>query len=197
MTATADKAPAALDLRWRAWLITEQLLAPGLDPAVSVAMLTWAFLDPVAYAKLRLVMAEHEATNTTVAEPDIPGAERFCGWCGATRNLVDDAVDPRTGERLGDSVWMCSDVNGCIDRRNARYPDDLDLIQAAKDKLNAAMAAAAPAVLALAAVRAAQDQHLALTAPRPAPSRTARQAAKWGHTLTSPAHRTHLLSRAR
>jgi hypothetical protein len=208
---TADsRARARLDLRWQAHLVAEQLLQPALDPAVSCAMLSRAYLDPLCYAHIMLTIARQQATNTTEAEPDRQGAATWCGWCGSTKDLVDDSLDPATGERLDAPVWCCADVDGCVDRRKLRYPDNLDLIQAAQDKLDLAMAAAAPAVLALSAVRGAlaaqagQDQHLALSAPRfPAPPRpgpltgTAYQAAKWAHCISNPAHRSHLLSRAR
>lgn len=120
---------------------------------------------------------------------------------------------PITGfsrERIADPAWFCADTGSCLARRKERYPDNLDLIKAAQDRLNLAMAAAAPAVLALSSVQAAlhqaasQDQALALSAPRlpaqhrPAPlSGAAYQAAKWRHTLANPAHRAHLLSTAR
>jgi hypothetical protein len=207
--ASPAKARAALDLRWQAHLVAEQLLCPDLSPAVSVDMLAKAFLDPVAYARLQLTMAEWEAQNNTPAEPDTPGAAAFCGWCGSTVDLVDDSLMPGTGERLDAPVWMCADTDACVDRRKARYPDRLDLIQAAQDRLDLAMAQAAPTVLALSAVQAAlhhaasQDQAIALSAPRsgsssrPAPlTGAAYQAARWSHTLTSPAHRAHLLSAA-
>jgi hypothetical protein len=195
---TPGQAKAALDLRWQAQCIIDQLLHPALDAGVSMTMLSKAFLDPIRFASLMLTVAENNAVNNTPAEPDVPGATAYCGWCGSTQDLIDDSVVPQTGERLDDPVWACSDTGSCVDRRKLRYPDDLALVEAAQDKLDLAMAAAAPAVLALAAVRGAQDQ-VALTGPRlgaqprPAPP----QAARWSHTLCSPAHRTHLLSRSR
>jgi hypothetical protein len=210
MTADSAMARAALDLRWQAHLVAEQLLAPGLDAGCSLRMLERAYLDPLHLANIMLTMAQHQATNTTPAEPDVPGAAAFCGWCGATADLVDDSVDPATGERLDDPVWCCTDVDGCVDRRRERYPDDHVLIQAAQDRLNLATAAAAPALVALSSIQAAchqaaaQDQALALTAPRsgsgshPAPpARAAAQASRWQHTLANPAHHQHLISRSR
>jgi len=120
--ASPAKARARHDLRWAARLVAEELTAPGLDPAVSVAMLTDAYLAPLRYATLMLTLARHQAANHTPAGPDIPGAERFCGWCGATTGLVDDSLDPATGERLDSPVWCCSDTDECVARRAERYP---------------------------------------------------------------------------
>jgi hypothetical protein len=217
-----ELSPAEFSLRWQARAIAAQLLAPGLDPQCSVKMLNAAYLDPIMTAQLKVTLAEHWAQNTTKAESDSPGAPglAFCGWCGATSppgGLEDDSL-PLTADDRGvvdpaaawaNAEWFCADLDGCVDRRRTRYPD-AEVPADMTSQLKLAKAAAAPAVLALAAVQgalavqAAQEQRLALTGPRfdalprPAPlSGAAYRAAMHGHTLTSPANRRHLLSRAR
>jgi hypothetical protein len=211
MTATADsnKARAALDLRWQAHLVAEQLLSPDLSPQVSVAMLSRAYLDPIWLAAFNLTTARQQAENRTEAQSDVPGTAIFCSWCGSTTDLVDDGLMPLTGERIADPEWCCRDTDACVARRCERYPD-AEVPAVLTAKLHDAMAAAAPSLLALSAVQAAlrqaasQDRVLALTEPRfaapsrPAPStRAAVQASRWSHCISSPHNRRHLISRAR
>lgn len=200
----------------QAMAIVAELCAPGLSADASIAMLSELVGGKIRSAQSALERAEHQAVNNTLAEPDTPGAERYCGFCGATNpegGLEDDGLVPLTGERIGDVAWFCKMLAACIARRRRRFPNgDTARERAALER---AKEAAQPAILALAAVavcmRAAGSTAallaqaavpapvgtLALSAPdsaaqsRPGrPSREQYQAARWAHTMSgNPANR--------
>jgi hypothetical protein len=186
-----DLDPSEYAVRWQARNILAELTAPGLDPECSLKSIRDLTLAPIRSAAFRLELAQGRAENHDPAQPDDPAADTWCGWCGSTKDLIDDGLIPLTGERIGDPAWVCADTPACVARRRVRYPDGD--VSAERQALALAQEQAAPALLALVAFTAATSRQatVALSAsrsaaqPRPGPLYgEAYRRARWSYTVS-------------
>lgn len=166
----SELTPAEYSQAWAARRVIDELTAPGLSPADSLAAIRKLQLSRLQSARFRLGMAQDRARNNDPAAPDEPGAAKFCQFCGAADpagGLEDDSLVPLTGERIADPNWLCADTGACLGRRRQRYPLKHQAeLQDARRELALAAEAARPAVLALVALTVAQEQQDALALAR-------------------------------
>ena len=62
----------------------------------------------------------HLSENNDPAIPEDPAAENWCGFCGGTGDL--EPVEPDFPEKV------CTDLSACLDRRERRYPPDMNRV---------------------------------------------------------------------